>query len=132
MPHTLWKKTRSRAYPNHHTQSQYSSSASCRRAARVLCREGGRRRGSDGNRDGELRVVVVVVGSTMMCVNGEVIIVVVRVADAADVVGTYHELHDPPDLFLAVIQNPVPEDLAFAVNGSAKGLMSCCCYYSAP
>ncbi len=54
------------------------------------------------------------------------------VADAADVVGTYHELHDPPDLFLAVIQNPVPEDLAFAVNGSAKGLMSCCCYYSAP
>ncbi len=53
----------------------------CRRAAGVLCREGGRRRGSDGNRDGELRVVVVVVvGSTMMCVNGEVIVVVVRVA----------------------------------------------------
>jgi hypothetical protein len=80
MPHTLWKKTRSRAYPNHCTQSQYSSSASCRRAAGALCREGGRRRGSDGNRDGELRVVVVVVGSTMMCVNGEVIVVVVRVA----------------------------------------------------
>lgn len=30
MPHTLWKKTRSRAYPNHCTQSQYSSSASCK------------------------------------------------------------------------------------------------------
>ncbi len=53
----------------------------CRRAARVLCREGSRRRGSDGNRDGELCVVVVVVvGSAMMCVNGEVVVVVVRVA----------------------------------------------------